>query len=325
MTHLTLDQRYKIEFLMEDNLSQAQIANRIGVHRSTICRELKKNSVKSTEYFATWAQSRYCLRRKESKRPFRKIKGDLETDIIKRIHKYHSPEQICGRQRLEGMSTVSHETIYKYIWENKNKGGDLYCYLRNSPKKKKKRYGKKENRGVIPGKKRIGLRPAIVEKNSRIGDWEGDTIWDKRKRNAIVTLVDRHSKFLMMDKTDGYSAEDCSKKIIQLFEKNGIPAMTITLDNGFEFNRFNDIEQYLNAEVYFATPFHSWERGLNENTNKLVRQFFTKKQSWDQLNTTEIIKATDLINNRPRKKLGYKTPFEVLSFKLDEKIVALQL
>jgi IS30 family transposase len=265
------------------------------------------------------------MRRKDSKRPFRKIKGELGKDIIKRIEQYHSPEQISGRQRMEGVSSVSHETIYKYIWEDKHTGGKLYLYLRNSLKGKKKRYGKNDSRGVIPGKKRIGLRPAIIEKKSRIGDWEGDTIWDKRKRNAIVTLVDRRSKYLMMDKIDGYSAEDCSKKIIQLFEKNGLPVSTITLDNGFEFNRFKDIEEQLNTDVYFATPFHSWERGLNENTNKLVRQFFTKKQSWDKLDNTEIIKATDFINNRPRKTLGYKTPLEVLSFKLDEKIVALQL
>ncbi len=128
-----------------------------------------------------------------------------------------------------------------------------------------------------------------------------------------------------MDKIDGYSPETCAEKIIQLFESTGLPVKTITVDNGFEFNGFRQVEEALNTDIYFSTPFHSWERGLNENTNKLIRQFFSKKEAWDKAHIQNIDAVEKLINNRPRKTLDYKTPFEVITKKMDEKIVALQL
>lgn len=326
MSHLTLEQRYKIEVLLADSLNQSQIAQRLGVHRSTISRELRNNSRKKGNYYASWGHTNYLRKRKAAKAKSRKIQGELQEQVNSYLQQYYSPEQIAGRLALEtGQKPISHETIYQYLWRDKAQGGHLYQYLRNSPKKKKKRYGTQENRGIVSGKKRIGLRPAIVERKTRIGDWEADTIWDRHKRQAMITLVDRHSKYLLMDQVDGYSAEACAEKMVHLFERVGLPVKTITVDNGFEFRAFQQVEDGLNTEVYFATPYHAWERGLNENTNKLVRQFFSKREAWKSLSAQQIARVNRLLNNRPRKTLGYQTPLEVIQKKLDEKIVALQL
>lgn len=241
---------------------------------------------------------------------------DLIEVIEETLKLQWSPEQISGRlKKIYGKKAVSHEMIYRYIWKNKKCGGALYKNLRHNGKKYNKRGSKKAGRGCIPNRIDIEQRPLIVEEKSRIGDWEVDTIIGKEHKGAIVSIVDRHSKLTMLAKVPRKTACDVEVALTTRLSEVQDFVFTITADNGKEFANHVAISKKLNAAFYFARPYHSWERGLNEHTNGLVRQYIPKSAHFDTVSKEDLQNVEDLLNNRPRKILQFLTPIEVFNLR----------
>jgi IS30 family transposase len=308
---LTMMQRYQIEALKKEGLSQRAIANNICVHHSTISRELKRNSLDNDEYNAVNATVSARLRYQYKTKNRRLTKK--HTSFIKKCMKDgFSPEQISGRMAIATeLRPVSHETIYRYIYHNKRSGGNLYKYLRHKNKKYTKRSASYRSRGQIKNRIPIDFRPAIVEDKLRVGDWEVDTIIGKNHHQAIVTIVDRNSKFTLMKKVEAKQARVVTDAIIHLLKPVQEHTLTITSDNGKEFSYHEEIAETLETDFYFANPYQSWQRGLNEHTNGLIREYFPKKMPFIGITDEQIVEVQNKLNRRPRKILGYKTPAEV--------------
>jgi len=229
-----------------------------------------------------------------------------------------SPEQISGRLKVEYQLSISHETIYQYLITNRAGGGELYLHLRHKHKKYRKRYGSTDRRGQIIGRVSIDDRPIIVEEKIRIGDFEGDLVIGKNHKGALATLVDRHSKFSLIAKVPNKSANNVTEAIITMLHPIKEHLHTITFDNGKEFAHHQTMADTLAVNVYFAHPYHSWERGLNEHTNGLIRQYFPKGSSLEDITVEQVMAVQDKLNHRPRKILGFKTPYEVFYGKILE-------
>nr|WP_244140774.1 IS30 family transposase [Kaistella flava (ex Peng et al. 2021)] len=231
--------------------------------------------------------------------------------------KDYSPEQIVGRSKVDKVSMVSGERIYQYIWEDKRRGGKLYRHLRTQGKKYKKRGHLKDKRGLIVGRVDISQRPSIVEKKNRLGDLEIDLVIGKDHKGALLTINDRASGVLFMGKVGSKEAAEIEKKTIELLQDWKPLIKTITSDNGKEFANHQAIAEALNISYYFAKPYHSWERGANENLNGLIRQYFPKKHNFENITKEQIQDVTYILNNRPRKRFGYKTPNEIFAEQLN--------
>lgn len=309
--HLTQEQRYKLEALVKAGLKKSQVATQLGVDRSTVYRELKRNKSKRGGYNGAFAQE-LSEERKERFSTQRKMNITMEKFIVEKLSKEQwSPEQIKGYCDANGIEMVSHERIYQFIWEDKKQGGTLYKDLRTCDKKYRKRYGSgKASRGIV-NRVSIEERPGIVDQKLRFGDWEIDTIIGKNHKGAIVVIVERKSGFFLMKKLNGKDATALAKAVVRLLAPFKGKVFTITSDNGLEFAEHEVMAKKLEAEFYFAHPYSSWERGLNEYTNKLVRQYIPKKTSFENITDMEINEITMKINKRPRKKLGYKNPLFV--------------
>ena len=310
--HLTYDQRCRIDAFLQADYCKAEIARRIGVDRSTITRELQRNS-ETQDYNYQKAYNKAVDRRKKASGVPRKI-TPAHVDIIEKLltGQQWSSDQISGWLARADIF-VSHEWIYQHVWANKKKGGDLWTHLRHRGKKYNRRGEKTAGRGLIPGRVDISERPDIVEEKSRVGDWEGDLIIGKDHKGAILSHVDRKSKYtklaLLPDKQADSVQKGCRKTLAK-FKKL---IKTITYDNGKEFAGHRKIAGMLQCDIYFARPYHSWERGLNEHTNGLVRQYFPKGTDFTKLTQADIQTVEDKLNRRPRKCLEYKTPYEVFS------------
>lgn len=311
--HLTYDQRCQIQTLKERGDSISEIAKALNVHRSTIYREIARNSQNGVyEYHE--ANRIAMVRRFIASGQKKKMTDELIAIIEKKLKLKWSPVQISGRlKRFYGEKAVSHEMIYKYIWDDKRHGGELYKNLRHTGKKYNKRSSKKAGRGFIPNRVDIDQRPSIVEEKVRIGDWEIDTIIGKNHKGAIVSMVDRHSKLTMLIKVSRKTAEEVKEALITRFRQVQDFVYTITADNGKEFANHISISKELEADFYFARPYHSWERGLNEHTNGLVRQYIPKSALFEKISEEDIQQIEDLLNNRPRKALQFLTPLEVFN------------
>lgn len=307
--HLTAGQRYQIESLKAAEKSQKAIAQMLGVSESTISRELKRNSGKRG-YRPRQAQIKTVNRRREARKAI-KMTPDLIGVIEGKLREDWSPEQVSGWLKREQSTAVSHERIYQHIWTNKRAGGELYKHLRQSRKQRKKRYGAKDKRGQIKNRTSIDLRPEVVEQKVRLGDWEIDTVIGQNHQGALVTVVDRVSKFTLIKKVDSKHAEGVAEATIALLKPYRDKALTITADNGKEFAEHEKIAAALQATVYFAHPYHSWERGINENTNGLIRQYFPKGSSFADITDAHVDTVMNKLNQRPRKTLNYRTPHEV--------------
>jgi IS30 family transposase len=303
-------QRYQIEALKKEGLSQRAIALNIGVHYSTISRELRRNALDSGEYLAMSASVSARLRY-QHKSKNRRVSKEHINYIRKYIQEGWSPEQISGRMAVDGLRSISHETIYRYIYTNQKSGGKLYLYLRHKHKKYIKRTASHRSRGQIKNRISIDERPSIVEEKSRVGDWEADTIIGRYHHQGIVTLVDRCSKFTLMKKVPSKHAESVKQAILDLLKPIKEHTLTITSDNGKEFSYHQEISRVLNTDFYFAHPYQSWQRGLNEHTNGLIREYFPKEKEFQEITDKQIVDVQNKLNNRPRKILGYKTPSEV--------------
>jgi IS30 family transposase len=304
---LTLEQRYGIYSLLETGHTQSEMARVIGVHRSTISRELKRN--KGVRGYRCPQAHRKALARRKGKVHIR-IDTMIWELIDYLIREDWSPEQISGRLKLQMNFAVSHEWIYQHILEDKKQGGNLYIHLR-CRKKRKKRYGSREYRGQIPNMKSIEARPAIVDRRERLGDWEVDTIIGKGKKQAIVSLVERKSRLSLIYKVVHKTKDQVTEAICKLLLPIKDDVHTLTSDHGKEFAGHEAIAEKLMAKFYFAHPYASYERGLNENMNGLIRQYFPKDRDFATIIPQEIISAMNKLNYRPRKCLGYKTPIEV--------------
>ena len=306
---LTPEQRYTIYRLNKAEYSQREIARIIGVAPSTISRELNRNCG-GRGYRYKQAQNKADERRANA-RKYIKLDASMRTYISKKIQNYESPEQIVGSAKLNGLSVVSIERIYQYIVTDKQEGGKLYKFLRGSNKKRRKRNGSNDKRGQIKNRRWIDERPSIVDDKTRIGDYELDTIVGKGQSGYLITAVERKSKMTLIGRSRTKKAEVTAHKIIELLKPFNKNVHTLTSDNGKEFAWHEKIAETLTADFYFAHPYSSWERGLNENTNGLIRQFFPKKFDFRKITNDDIEWVMDLLNNRPRKTLGFKTPKQV--------------
>jgi IS30 family transposase len=308
--HMNTEERYAVAAMRGQYIKISEIANRLGRHRSTIYRELKRNaSAHDGNYRASHACQKASGRQKRSKRNMR-FKADDFQVVEQLIRKDLSPEQVTGRLALEGAPVMSHETIYKWIWKDKSEGGSLWKHLRGANKRRRKRYAAKDSRGRLSGKKMITERPAVVESRSRIGDWEIDTVHGTTKA-GVVTIVERRSGLVRIGKLERITKEQTEKRTIGLLLSDKSRVKTITADNGGEFHGYKRLERALDTSVFFALPHHAWERGTNENTNGLIRQYLPKGTPLDDLTQYTCTKIAKNLNNRPRKRLGFKTPSEI--------------
>jgi len=293
--------------MLKIGYSQTAIAKVIGVHKSTISRELIRN--RSGRAYRYKQANTFAEGRKKGKVRFR-LDGSTWAYVEQLICKEWSPEQISAWMKKNMDIAVSHEWIYKYVLKDKQTGGSLYLHLR-CKKKRKKRYGSNERRGILKNRVSIDERPAVVDTRNRLGDWEADTIIGKAHKQAIVSMTERKSGLSLIYKVDRRTKENTQKAIKRLLGSISDQVLTITSDNGKEFGDHEKIAAGLKCDFYFAHPYSSYERGTNENTNGLIRQYFPKDRDFRTITDKEIIHATKRLNNRPRKRLGYKTPNEV--------------
>ena len=289
---------------MQAEQSGKRIAEIVGVHASTISREIKRNRGKKG-YRPKQAHQKAQGRKHGARK---QIRHETWKYIEEQLRREWSPEQVSGRLRSHHQVKISHEWIYQYILANKAVGGGLYKHLR-CQKRNRKRYGSNERRGSLPNCRSIDERPGIVAERSRIGDWESDTIIGKNHQQAIVTIVDRKSRLLLMRKVEKRTAENVGEAMIGMLSTK--KCMTLTSDNGKEFANHERVAEVLKVDHFFAHPFSAWERGTNENTNGLIRQYFPKHSAFATITQKDVIEVMEKLNNRPRKCLDFMTPNEV--------------
>jgi transposase, IS30 family len=303
------EDRCQIYALSKRGASQESIAEVLGVSQSAVSREMCRNRGQRGYRFKqaeAKAQARQAIRSKP-----RKLTAPLRRRIEAKLRQMRwSPEQISGWLCEQGIK-LSHECIYQMIWQDKRDGGDLWRCLRRRGKRYNKRADKNAGRGLIPNRIDISERPAIVVRKTRLGDWEGDTVVSAGRKGGLLTLVERKTKLTKIAKLPRATARATQKAAVRRLKPIADFVHTITFDNGKEFATHQDITHALKATIFFATPYHAWERGLNENTNGLIRDFFPKGTDFSTIANAEVAKVERLLNARPRKSLGFRSPQEV--------------
>lgn len=310
-THLSQAERYQIYELKLEEKTLTAIAEALGRSKSTISRELRKNV--SQRSWRPLKAHEIALLRQTNSRNARCIDTAAWAEIEGYIRRDCSPEQAIHRHALEtgNAPVMSIETAYQRVYADRAMGGDLITHLRGQKVYRKRYRSGTERRGTLKNRVSIDERPLVVEERSRLGDWEGDTIIGKDHQGVLVTLVERKSRFTVARQLDSKKADGVAGAIKTMLTPHKKSCYTLTFDNGKEFANHEDIAQALDTLVYFAHPYHSWERGLNENTNGLIRQYFPKKTNLRKVTQSEVQLAVNKLNYRPRKCLGYKTPHEV--------------
>lgn len=314
MKHITEKQRYTISVMLTNGHKKTEIASYIGVHKSTIYREVKRNKNQLTDsYEAAKAQSK-CERRHERKNKHTVFTQQMQEKVDYLLtEKQYSPEQIVGYYKRQNEAIVSHERIYQYIWEDKRQDGSLYKHLRRNGRRYNKRGSAKGKRGRIKNRTSIEQRPDIVDTRKRFGDFEIDTIIGKGHRGAILTINERKTGIVRIKKLDTKAAHLVQKATRELLQKFKPYIQTMTSDNGKEFAHHEKIAEDLELDFYFAHPYHSWERGSNENLNGLIRQYIPKKTEFNQYSDEDIKEIEYKLNHRPRKRHDYKSPIRVMN------------
>jgi IS30 family transposase len=318
MSHrqLTREERYTISALRQAGKSVAEMARILGRHRSTIYRECKRNATVHvlrglTVYCPSKAQQRRNGRLRRSRRGCHHSSEQYAV-IRHLLHQQWSPEQIAGTLTRLGEFRISFQTIYRYVRRDWKQGGSLYEELRRRYKRRKRHYGP-ERRGKLQGKRMIDERPACVEARQQIGHWELDTVQgSSAERCCIITLVERATGHTLIAKAPNRTADVVARRLIAMVRNAKAPVLTITADNGTEFHGYRTVEAATGATIYFARPYHPWERGTNENTNGLIRQYLPKGQSMARLTQGQCNAIALKLNTRPRKRLDYDTPIKRL-------------
>ena len=306
---LTSGERYALSALRKQGYCNAAIARALGRHRSTIGRELRRNTRKDGGYRPSTADQKTRGRRARSRRNEQFTPGDWVL-VVFYLKQLWSPEQISGTLKMKGLLGISHETIYRYVWDDRARGGTLYRYLRQALKKRRKGYAKYDSRGRLAGKRPISERPAGAENRSRVGHFEGDTVIGSSDKHCVLTLVDRKTGYTMIGKLESRTVKAVNRRAIGLLRGSRRRVRTVTLDNGTEFHGHKKIEAATAARFYFAAPYHSWERGTSENTNGLIRQYLPKRTSMAGITQRDCTRIAKKLNRRPRKRLGFRTPEE---------------
>ncbi|MFR9523864.1 MAG: IS30 family transposase [Rikenellaceae bacterium] len=313
MTHLTREQRYTISAMLQQNYKQIDIAKAIGKSKSVISREIHRNKNNKGKYSFTYAQMCVDVRKERYRTP-RKFNKEVEDRIKELLAQRWSPEQIVGHCKRKNLKMVSCEMIYRYIREDKQRGGELYKYCRHRLKHRKRPVG-----GSFPIKDRVSidLRPPEAD-GTRFGDWEMDLIIGKGNKDAMLTLVERSTGFSIIENLPyGKNSRELSKVVVRALLPYKQFIKTITTDNGGEFADHKTIARKLNTQIYFAHPYSSWEKGLIEYTNKLYRQYIPKDAKLKDYNDQQIKNIQYEINNRPRKKLNFAPPKQMFFVSLN--------
>jgi len=301
--HLSQVERYQIDALMKAGNNQTQIALVLGRNKATISREVARNTGKrgyrAKQAWEMTAQRSELSRNAHTVEPWVLAQADAWLAL------QWSPEQIAGKL------PVSHETLYQHVYADKRAGGKLWQNLRCHKKRRKRYASGRERRGQIIGRRPLSERPACVQERKQVGHWEGDTVIGVNHKGAIVTLVERKSGYAVIAKVANKTAGLVSAAIVNQLKPIAIKVKTLTYDNGKEFAEHAAIDKQLGSTAYFARPYASWERGTNENFNGLLRQYVPKKRHMDTVTDEEIKMIQDRLNNRPRKRLGFRTPSEV--------------
>lgn len=321
-SHLTQEQRYQIYAFSKANWAQNMIANELKVNKSTISREIKRN--KGLRGYRPQQAQKMTDDRKLSARKHIKMTPYVKFVIAQKIRIEWSPEQISGYFRRHKLLDISHQSIYNFIQEDRLQGGSLYKHLRRSNKKRKKQYGSISSRGQIKNRIMIDERPAIVNEKSRIGDWEIDTVIGKNHKGVIITAVERKSKYIVAAPVPNKSEQIVADALIHSLKPYKHKVYTLTSDNGKEFAGHQKIAKNLKTQFYFARPYRSCDRAINENSNGLLRQYYPKKTDLRNVKNDDIIPILEKINTRPRKTLGYATPKEVFFGQITENSLGYQ-
>lgn len=308
---ITFAERYTLGALRQRGLSPAAIARVLGRHRSSIGREVRRNGTPRDGCYRPQLADWYARgRRARSRRNERFSAADWER-VLALVREDWSPEQVAGWLKRHGHLRISHETIYRYIWRDLHAGGTLHRHLRGARKQRRKRYGRYDSRGRLAGKRPITARPAVVEARTELGHWEGDTMLGASQAGpCVLSLVERKTGYVLVGRLARRSTAAVNRRAQQLIAQQPHPVRTITVDNGTEFHAYAALERATGTQFYFATPHHAWERGTNENTNGLLRQYLPKRQSMAQLTQQDCNWIATKLNRRPRKRLGYRTPEE---------------
>jgi IS30 family transposase len=308
MAHINREQRYTISVMLSQGQTQQAIASTIGKNKSVIFREIRRNRDQRSQVYHFELAQRKSENRQRDKPRQRRFTPAIQLYVEQGISSDLSPEQIAGVAKLTGVACVSHETIYQHVWADKRKKGTLYLHLRNKGRRYRKRGASKDTRSLIRNRVDISQRPLIVEQKTRVGDFELDTVIGRNHKGALVTTNDRRTGLVKIRKVASKDAKGVALATISLLYDFRDILHTITSDNGLEFAEHEMISDCLNIDFYFARPYHSWERGANENTNRLIRQYFPKKTDFDSITDKQVQKVEDILNNRPRKRLGYQSP-----------------
>lgn len=306
---LTLEERTMIYGFCKVDYSISKIAKELGRNKSTISREIQRNTGKRG--YRPRQADEMAIERKKSAYKAVKWTSEIEDRVSNLMKEKWSPEQISAWLKKYNSITICHQRIYQFIEEDKMSGGNLYRNLRQGNKKRRKKYGKNASkRGQIQNRVPISKRPGYIEKRSTTGHWEGDTIIGKNHKKAMITLVERKHGFTVIEKVESKNAELVAKKICKALLKYKDKVKSITFDNGLEFAAHEMVSKSLNCKIFFADPFSSYQRGTNENTNGLIRQYFPKGSDFDDYSDEDVQKVMISLNNRPRKRLDFYTPEE---------------
>jgi IS30 family transposase len=311
---LTRDERYLIAWGLRLSQPLRSIADTLGRAPSSVSREIRRNATAHDGAYRAEKADSYAVARRSQSRRGAQYPDEIFLEVDAAIRQRWSPEQIVGRLRAEGKTAPSHETIYRRLRRDKLEGGTLHRFTRILPKFGRKRYRSRPARGVLLGKRHIREREAIVESRGRIGDWELDTVMGAiNERACVLTLVERRSGFTMVRKLKARTADQATAAAAAVMRRHPQWFRTLTFDNGTEFHNYETLERRFGVTCYFATPYHSWERGSNENLNGLLRQYLPKRTSLKHLSQRECNLIAMQLNKRPRKRHGFKTPEEILS------------
>ncbi len=308
---LTSEERYTLSALKKEGYSNAAIAKLIGRHRATIGRELQRNRTTHDNAYRPEKAQSYATARRRRLRRGSQFDDELFAKIEAMLEQWWSPKQISGVLKNCHNISISHETIYRYVWADRAKGGQLFMNLSQSSKIKRKRYRKPDSRGKLPGKCMISDRPDYINSRAVRGHWELDTVIGKGDNHCIVTLVERKTGYVLIGKLKSRTVADLNARVISLILQHPGAFKTITADNGTEFHGYKEIERKTGVKFYFANPHHSWERGTNENTNGLIRQYLPKRTSMAHITQWRCNEIALALNLRPRERLNFKKPQEL--------------